>query len=63
MKAAVSIRIDEELVQTVEYDSTVPIPDVGEEVVNPQTDGLVVKVLRRTFEYREGAVRITLDCE
>jgi len=48
----VAIMIDDEVVGTILYESpiNVPIPNVGEAVVNPQTDGLVVKVRRRIFE-------------
>jgi hypothetical protein len=52
MTIDVAVLIDDEVVGTIRYESpvSVPIPDVGEAVVNPQTDGLVVKVCRRIFE-------------
>jgi hypothetical protein len=62
MDIELSIRIDGVFMQMTEYDGAVPIPNVGEDIVNPQTDGLVVKVQRRIFEYRPGVIRITLDC-
>ena len=64
MNMDVAIRIDDEFVGTVRYESNVhvPIPNVGEAVVNPQTDGLVVKVCRRIFEYRQDYILIVLDC-
>ena len=59
----ISIMIEEEIVRTLTYESTnVPIPNVGESVVNPRTDGLVVKVQRRIFDYGEKRVLVTLDC-
>jgi len=56
--------IDDELVGIIRYESpvNVPIPNIGEAVVNPKTDGLVVKVSRRIFEYRQDYIRVTLDC-
>jgi len=64
MTIDISLRIDDEFVQTIRYESpvSVPIPNVGEVVVNPQTDGLVVKVTRRIFEYGQDYIRVTLDC-
>jgi galactokinase/mevalonate kinase-like predicted kinase len=65
MTIDVAIRIDEEFVATERYESSVsvPIPEVGESIVNPQTDGLVVKVARRIFEYRKDYIQVTLDCD
>jgi len=65
MLTEIRLMIDEEVVRTVAYESPslVPIPNVGDPVVNPRTDGLVVTVRRRIFDYLEGRVRVTLDCE
>jgi hypothetical protein len=65
MTIDISIRINDEFVETVSYNSpaNVPIPNVGEAVINPKTDGLVVKVVYRIFEYAKDHIRVTLDCE
>ena len=65
MTIDIAIRIAEEFVATVRYESSinVPIPNVGEVVVNPKTDGLVVKVSRRIFQYRKDYISVTLDCD
>ena len=64
MTVDIALMIDDELVGTIRYESpfNVPIPNIGEAVVNPQTDGLVVKVSRRIFEYSQDYIRVTLDC-
>ena len=64
MTIDIALRIDDEFVETIRYELTinVPIPNVGEAVVNPRTDGLVVKVSRRIFEYRQDYILVTLDC-
>lgn len=65
MTIDISIMIDDEFVQTIRYESTVnvPIPSIGEAVINPKTDGLVVKVVYRIFEYKKDYIRVTLNCE
>jgi hypothetical protein len=66
MTIDIAIRINNEWVGPLcRYESpmSVPIPNVGEEIVNPNTDGLVVKVTRRIFEYRQDCIRVTLDCD
>ena len=42
MNFKVSIRTDEEFVQTVDYgpNAFIPVPNVVETVINPQTSGL-----------------------
>jgi len=64
MTIDIALMIDDELVGIIRYESpvNVPIPNIGEAVVNPKTDGLVVKVSRRIFEYRQDYIRVTLDC-
>lgn len=65
MTIDISIRIDGEFVQTVGYESSVsvPIPGIGEAVINPKTDGLAVKVVHRIFEYTGDRIHVTLDCK
>jgi hypothetical protein len=64
MTIEIALMIDDKFVETLHYESAVnvPIPNIGEAVVNPQTDGLVVKVCRRIFEYKQDYIRVTLDC-
>lgn len=64
MTIDVALIIDKELVETIRYESpvNVPIPNIGDAVVNPQTDGLAVEVCRRIFKYSQDYIRITLDC-
>lgn len=64
MTIAIQVSVDDRTVLFREYQSTevVPIPEVGEFVVHPETDGLIVKVKTRLFDYREGRIIVTLDC-
>ncbi len=63
MTIEIALMIDDLLVQTNRYESAiVPIPNIGEAIINPQTDGLAVKVRRRIFDYGKDHIRITLDC-
>jgi hypothetical protein len=64
MNITVVIWFDNEVVGKYSYEphETVPLPTVGESVVNPLTDGLVIKVERRVFEYQLHSIRVSLFC-
>jgi hypothetical protein len=64
LTTVIQIRIDGEVVGVTEYESvgTVPIPELGDFVLNPNTNDLAVAVVARMFDYREGRIIATLDC-
>lgn len=63
MTIRVGIRHGDQLLRTFTYRgaSSLFIPNVGEQVVNPKNGGLM-HVQRRTFDYGTDNLRVILDC-
>ena len=62
MTTKIAVRVNQESVRTFTYNGQVPIPEIGESLVHPKSDGSSVSVQRRTFEYGEDRLKVTLDC-
>lgn len=62
MTTKIAIRIKEDRARTFTFTGNMTIPNVGETVAHPRADGTMVTVQRRTFEYGENRLRVTLDC-
>jgi hypothetical protein len=65
MGVHVEIMVAKRVVGSAEYDddANVPIPNIGDIVINPQTAGQGATVRRRIFNYEDDDIHITLDCE
>jgi hypothetical protein len=64
MTIKIAIKVKEELVRTFTFSTqgSISLPNVGEIVAHPKSEGSFVTVQRRTFEYGEDRIRVTLDC-
>jgi hypothetical protein len=62
MTTKIAIRMMADRARVFTFTGEVPIPNVGETVVHPRSDGTIVTVQRRTFEYGDNRLRVTLDC-
>jgi hypothetical protein len=62
MTTKIAIRVKDERPRTFTFTGNMTIPDIGEAVAHPRSDGSMVTVQRRTFEYGENRLRVTLDC-
>jgi hypothetical protein len=62
MTTKIAIRVREERSRTFTFTGNIAVPNIGETVAHPRADGTVVTVQRRTFEYGENRLRVTLDC-
>jgi hypothetical protein len=62
MTTKIAIRVKEDRARTFTFTGTMTIPNVGETVAHPRADGSLVTVQRRTFEYGDNRLRVTLDC-
>ncbi|HTW50152.1 MAG TPA: hypothetical protein VMD92_19495 [Acidobacteriaceae bacterium] len=62
MTTKIAIRVQEERARTFTFTGNIAVPNIGETVMHPRSDGTVLTVQRRTFEYGENRLRVTLDC-
>jgi hypothetical protein len=64
MTTKIAVKINQEVVRTFTYATpgTITLPEVGETIVHPKTEGSTITVQHRTFEYGEDRLKITLDC-
>jgi len=62
MTTKIAIRVKEERPRVFTFTGEVPIPNVGETIAHPRSDGTILTVQRRTFEYGDNRLRVTLDC-
>jgi hypothetical protein len=62
MTTKIAIRVKEDRARVFTFNGEVAIPNVGEAVVHPRSDGTIVTVQRRTFEYGDNRLRVTLEC-
>lgn len=62
MTTKIAIRVKDDRPRIFTFTGIMTIPEVGETVANPRLDGTMVTVQRRTFEYGENRLRVTLDC-
>lgn len=64
MTIKVLIRANDQLLRTFTFTHTtsVPVPQVGEMVMNPKDEGESLKVDQRQFEYGTDRLKITLVC-
>lgn len=64
MTIKVLIRANDQLLRTFTFTHTtnVPVPQVGETVMNPKDEGESLKVDQRQFEYGTDRLKITLFC-
>ena len=64
MTIKVIIRVNDQLLRTFTFTQTtsVPVPGVGEMVMNPKDEGVSLKVDQRQFEYGTNRLMITLFC-
>lgn len=64
MTIKVLIRSNDQLLRTFTFTHTtsVPVPEVGESVINPKDDTQSLHVDRREFEYGTDRMKITLFC-
>lgn len=62
MTTKITVKVNQELVRTFTYTAAVPIPELGETVVHPKSDGSIIQVQKRTFEYGEDRLKVILDC-
>lgn len=64
MTIKVLIRANDQLLRTFTFTHTtsVPVPEVGESVLNPKDDAQSLHVDRREFEYGTDRLKITLFC-
>jgi hypothetical protein len=62
MTTKIAIRAKEDRPRVYTFTGQVTVPNVGETVAHPRSDGSVLTVQRRTFEYGDNRMRVTLDC-
>jgi hypothetical protein len=62
MTTKIAIRVNDDRPRVFTFTGNIAIPNVGEAVAHPRANGTVITVQRRTFEYGDNRLRVTLDC-